>query len=222
MKQIWLLGHIIHAMDRHNLKDFACAIHFQSLPRPFSRFLLRFRVVALVAPVRWYGGAVLTLLTMCYLVTRMAMAVAAWLSVILALSHPHQATLLLANAQQHNSHRSSSGYPSLHNSATNVFDTEGPRYTPTLAQEGEDGATFGSSRCPPRCACFGDTVDCARRGLTRMPTGVPPDTQRLWVDKGVLLRMPSEIINRLTYPSTVNHWNYSQNCRRTNLVCCLS
>lgn len=36
-----------------------------------------------------------------------------------------------------------------------------------------------SSSCPARCACFGTTVDCAKRGLTRLPRGVSPDTQRL-------------------------------------------
>ncbi|XP_066950508.1 protein slit-like isoform X2 [Macrobrachium rosenbergii] len=37
----------------------------------------------------------------------------------------------------------------------------------------------GVASCPARCACFGTTVDCAKRGLTRLPRGIPLDTQRL-------------------------------------------
>ncbi|KAK7069794.1 hypothetical protein SK128_015139, partial [Halocaridina rubra] len=36
----------------------------------------------------------------------------------------------------------------------------------------------GVASCPARCACFGTTVDCAKRGLTRLPRGIPSDTQR--------------------------------------------
>ena len=36
-----------------------------------------------------------------------------------------------------------------------------------------------SAACPARCACFGSTVDCANRGLTRLPRGLPKDTERL-------------------------------------------
>ncbi|XP_045582081.2 protein slit isoform X2 [Procambarus clarkii] len=54
----------------------------------------------------------------------------------------------------------------------------------TLSQVESTGVVMGGgvgvgSVCPARCACFGTTVDCAKRGLTRLPRGVSPDTQRL-------------------------------------------
>ncbi|CAL4094795.1 unnamed protein product [Meganyctiphanes norvegica] len=54
-----------------------------------------------------------------------------------------------------------------------VVEAAGPVTASSLSS-----VTLGSS-CPARCACFGTTVDCAKRGLTRLPRGVPPDTQRL-------------------------------------------
>lgn len=36
-----------------------------------------------------------------------------------------------------------------------------------------------SSRCPRPCSCIGTAVDCAHRGLTMVPKGIPLDTERL-------------------------------------------
>ncbi|XP_047472308.1 protein slit-like isoform X1 [Penaeus chinensis] len=59
-----------------------------------------------------------------------------------------------------------------------------PNTVPQVESAGVNGQIGGGSvsvvsSCPARCACFGTTVDCAKRGLTRLPRGVPPDTQRL-------------------------------------------
>lgn len=59
-----------------------------------------------------------------------------------------------------------------------------PNTVPQVESSGVNGQIGSSSvsvvsSCPARCACFGTTVDCAKRGLTRLPRGVPPDTQRL-------------------------------------------
>jgi len=35
--------------------------------------------------------------------------------------------------------------------------------------------------CPEQCECTGTTVNCANRGLVRIPAGIPEDTARLFV-----------------------------------------
>lgn len=34
-------------------------------------------------------------------------------------------------------------------------------------------------RCPWACACVGDNVDCAHRGLTQVPRNLPSEAQRV-------------------------------------------
>lgn len=157
-------------------------INFES---PFHSCLYNFdtfvcRVVAVVGAVRYYGAVLLTVLTMTYMATRLAMAMAAWLSILAAVVH-HPT---VAEPQSH--HRTP--YDGSH--STNVFDYTSHQQHERNVQQRTTNVYDGdltpspggfSSRCPPRCACFGDTVDCARRGLTSMPQGIPPETQRLWV-----------------------------------------
>ncbi|KAF2354935.1 hypothetical protein FHG87_014309 [Trinorchestia longiramus] len=148
--------------------------------------LLCCRVVAVVGILRCYGGALLTVLTMTYMATRLIMAMATWLSIVSTII---TSSLITAGDPRNLHHRSSSSSSSYE--STNVFDlhthdpraadpryhhppTNGPHYPPTydphsptnVLDGDREGGVFGddfTSRCPPRCACFGETVDCARR-----------------------------------------------------------
>ena len=131
--------------------------------------------------LRGYGGALLTVLTMTYMATRLATAMATWLTLMLSVltTTNHHTTYGEPQNQRFESTNIESG------SSATGGGLSGGVYDPFPATLAGGGGGFPptpsapSSRCPPRCACFGDTVDCARRGLTRMPSGVPPETQRL-------------------------------------------
>ena len=39
--------------------------------------------------------------------------------------------------------------------------------------------TLAAASCPSECVCKGASVDCSYKGLTMIPTGILPTTERL-------------------------------------------
>ncbi|KAK4312908.1 hypothetical protein Pmani_015708 [Petrolisthes manimaculis] len=111
---------------------------------------------------------------MAYMATRAAVGVWAWLVLVGVVPNAHIRNSAAENMGGGMSSHAVSSYAS---SSSFPFPASYPSTSSSLSPY--SSSTSASSSCPARCACFGTTVDCAKRGLTRLPRGVPPDTQRL-------------------------------------------
>lgn len=101
-----------------------------------------------------YGGVpvVIAVITMVYMAVRAVVGVWAWL-VLMGVLPQSQVTGSMSHSNYINARDNISSW------------TQPPIYA--------------ASSCPARCTCVGTTVDCARRGLTRLTRGVPNETMRL-------------------------------------------
>ncbi|XP_077464103.1 podocan isoform X2 [Stigmatopora argus] len=82
---------------------------------------------------------------------------------------------------------------------------EEPHAAGTEAPRGESTAPPG---CPWDCACAAEgAVDCAGVGLTRFPTGLPPDTRRVALQNNNIEEIRAEDLSNLDQLETLNLQN---------------